>query len=508
MQNKVFFLDTTLRDGEQTPGVSFHLNEKVEMARALETLGVDVIEAGFAGASMGDFDAVQAVSKAVNCCVCSLARCTEKDIIAAARSLENAKEPRIHVFIATSPLHRKAKLNMNKEQVLAAAIKGVTLAKQYCQNVQFSCEDATRTELPFLREVCLAAIEAGANVINIPDTVGYTTVVEYGKMIEDMMTNVIGDRNILLSTHCHNDLGVATASTLEAVRQGARQVECTINGLGERAGNAPLDEIMMGLRTRKDIYGMEDNLNTKEIYRVSRLVAGFSGVETHANKPVVGANAFVHQSGIHQHGMLNNRETYEVMKPESLGIPQGSLPLGKLSGRHALREHALELGFALTESELNLAFEKFKELADKKKEITNRDITAICREQVHGVSGMYQIHSFQIFSGNRMTSTATISLQKGTDIITRADYGDGPVEACFHATDQVTGMKCKLLSYQLRAVTEGEDALGEVTVRVGYQDLVMLGKGVSTDVIEASCLAYVNAINRLCQAIQERNTTT
>ena len=484
MRDTVLFLDTTLRDGEQTPGVSFHLNDKVDFARALETLGVDMIEAGFAGASPGDFEAVRAVARTVKTGVCSLARCVEADIRAAADALKGAAKPRIHVFIATSPLHRAA---MTREQVLDAAVRSVRLARSLCADVEFSCEDATRTETDFLLEVCKAAVEAGATTINIPDTVGYATVDEYGGLIDAICREVAGERDIVISTHCHNDLGLATATTLEAIRRGARQVECTINGLGERAGNASLDEIVMGLRTRRDIYGLKDNLNIRELYRLSRLAAGLSGMEIPPNKAVVGANAFVHQSGIHQ-----------------LGIPQGGVVLGKLSGRHALREHAQELGFELTERELDRAFEKFKELADRKKDITERDVMAICREQMHGSHGMYRIHSFQIFSGNRMTATATVSLQRGADVITRADCGDGPVEACFHAVDQITGFKCKLESYQLRAVTEGEDALGEVTVRVSNEGITMLGKGVSTDIIEASCLAYLNAANRVIEARQER----
>lgn len=504
MRDTVLFFDTTLRDGEQTPGVSFQLNEKVDFARNLEALGVDMIEAGFAGASRGDFECVRAVSRTVKTGVCSLARCVEADIRAAADALKDAVKPRIHVFIATSPIHRAAKLNMTREQVLRAAVDGIRLARSLCADVEFSCEDATRTERDFLYQMCAAAIEAGAGTINIPDTVGYAAVNEYGELIADVIQHVVGGRDIVVSTHCHNDLGLATATTLEALRRGARQVECTINGLGERAGNVALEEVLMGLRTRRDIYGLRDNLNTRELYRVSRLAAGLSGIEIPPNKAVVGANAFSHQSGIHQHGVLNNRATYEIMQPEELGIPQGGVVLGKLSGRHALREHAMELGFELTGQELNRAFEKFKELADRKKDITERDIMALCREQMHGAKGMYRMHSFQVFSGNRMTATATVSLKREADVITRADCGDGPVEACFHAMDQITGLCCKLESYQLRAVTEGEDALGEVTVRVSNEGAVMLGKGVSTDIIEASCLAYLNAANRLIQAKDER----
>lgn len=505
MGDAVLFLDTTLRDGEQTPGVSFHLNEKVELASGLEALGVDVIEAGFAGASQGDFEAIRAVSKAVERMrVCSLARCVEADIHAAADALKKARKSRIHLFIATSPLHREHKLNMDREQVLQAAVRSVTLARSLCEDIEFSCEDATRTERDFLYEILGAALGAGATTLNIPDTVGYATVGEYGALIADLKKNVKGGENAVFSVHCHNDLGVGVAASLEGLRMGARQVECTLNGLGERAGNAPLEEIVMGLRTRRDYYGLKDNLVTKELYRISRLAASLSGLEIPPNKAVTGANAFVHQSGIHQHGVLKNRATYEVMKPEDLGVPQGGTVLGKLSGRHALSEHATQLGFTLTESELTQAFGKFKEMADRKKDITDRDVMAILREQMHGSAGVYQMHSFQIFSGNRMTSTATVSLQRGQDIVTRADCGDGPVEACFHAVDQITGLSCKLESYQLRAVTEGEDALGEVTARVRNGELVMLGKGVSTDIIESSCLAYINAVNRILAAREEQ----
>lgn len=505
MQDTVLFLDTTLRDGEQTPGVSFHQNEKVEFARALEAVGVDVIEAGFAGASAGDFEAVRAIGKVVDRMrVCSLARCVQSDIRAAADALSSAKQKRIHVFIATSPLHRLHKLNMSREQVLEAAIQGVTLARSLCEDVEFSCEDATRTERDFLYEVYSAVVKAGAGTLNVPDTVGYAAVAEYGQLIRDLREHVTGAENVIFSVHCHDDLGLATATTLEGVVNGARQVECTVNGLGERAGNVALEEVVMGLRTRRDVYGLNDHIQTREIYRISRLTAGLSGLEIPPNKAIVGANAFVHQSGIHQHGVLKDRSTYEVMKPEELGIPQGGVVLGKLSGRHALMEHAQELGFTLTEHELNQAFAKFKELADRKKDITDRDVMALLREQMHGEAGCYKMHSFQIFSGNCMTSTATVSLQKEQEILTRADCGDGPVEACFHAVDQITGLPCKLESYHLRAVTEGEDALGEVTARVRNEDVVMLGKGVSTDVIEASLLAYLNAVNRIVHARQEQ----
>ena len=416
---------------------------------------------------------------------------------AAADSLKDAARSRIHVFISTSPVHRENKLRMTRQQVLEAAVGSVRLARELCEDVEFSCEDATRTEPDFLREIYAAVLAAGATTLNIPDTVGYATVAEYGALIKDIAQSVTRGTNAILSVHTHNDLGLATATTLEGVLAGARQVECTLGGLGERAGNAPLEEILMGLRTRRDIYGVGDHLRTQGIYRASRIMAAVTGLETPPGKPIIGQNAFTHGSGIHQHGMLCDRSTYEVMDPEALGIPQGGLTLGKLSGRHALQERAEQLGITLTEHELNQAFAKFKDLADRKKDLSDRDIVALLREQTNLSGGLYKMHSFQIFSGNRMTATATVSLQREQEIITRADCGDGPVEACFHAVNQIVAHDCQLESYQLRAVTEGEDALGEVTVRVRFGQVAMLGKGLSTDIIEASCLAYLNAVNRL-----------
>ena len=506
MTRKIHIFDTTLRDGEQSPGASMNTEEKLIIARQLIRMNVDVIEAGFPISSPGDFKSVSEIGRIAGdkCTVCGLTRAVDKDIEVAAEALKTAKRPRIHTGLGVSPSHLRDKLRMTEDEAVERAVHAVKLARNFVDDVEFYAEDAGRADQDFLVRIIEAAIKAGATVVNIPDTTGYNMPWAFGARIRDLRERVDGIEDAIISVHTHNDLGMATALAIEAVRNGATQVECTINGLGERAGNASLDEIVMGLRTRRDIYGLKDNLNIRELYRLSRLAAGLSGMEIPPNKAVVGANAFVHQSGIHQHGVLRERATYEIMKPEELGIPQGGVVLGKLSGRHALREHAQELGFELTERELDRAFEKFKELADRKKDITERDVMAICREQMHGSHGMYRIHSFQIFSGNRMTATATVSLQRGADVITRADCGDGPVEACFHAVDQITGFKCKLESYQLRAVTEGEDALGEVTVRVSNEGITMLGKGVSTDIIEASCLAYLNAANRVIEARQER----
>lgn len=498
MLEQVKIFDTTLRDGEQTPGVSFHLKEKVEIALALEAMGVDIIEAGFAAASKGDFKAVREVSRQVkDAVVCSLARCVEGDILAASQALEGAARPRIHVFIATSPIHMAAKLHMTPDQVYDAAVRSVLQARNLCDDVEFSLEDATRTERDFLYRMVEAAIAAGATTINLPDTVGYAAVAEYGQLFRDVLEKVPGADGVCLSVHCHNDLGLSVATSLEGVRQGARQVECTINGLGERAGNAPMEEIIMGLRTRRGYYQCDTRANPRHIHHLSRMIANLSGVEPAPNKPVVGANAFQHQSGIHQHGVLSDRATYEVMKPEDLGIPQQSLSLGKLSGSHALADRARQLGYTLEGSALTAAFARFKELADRKKEITDRDILAILREQKLMTEGAFTLFAFQIFTGNRMTSTATVTVEKGGETKTRAACGDGPVEACFNAVDAITGMPCKLESYNIKAVTEGQDALGEVTVRVRAGEETMLGRGVSTDVLEASCLAYLNAVNRL-----------
>lgn len=496
--DRVVILDTTLRDGEQTPGVSFHLDEKVEIARALDKLGVDIIEAGFAGASKGDLRAIEEVSKVVkNAVVCSLARCVQSDISAAYEALKQAAHKRIHVFIATSPLHMKAKLNITPEQAIETAIASVRYAKSLVSDVEFSCEDATRSERPFLYQILEKAITAGATTVTIADTVGYATVEEFGDLIRSIKQNVPNIDSAILSVHCHNDLGLGVATSLEGIRMGARQVECTINGIGERAGNASLEEIVMGLRVRKNYYHCDTAIHTERIYKTSRIVAGYAGLDIAPGKAIVGNNAFLHQSGIHQDGVLKNRETYEIMKPEDLGVPQNTMVLGKLSGRHALRDRAEQLGMELSDDALHAAFVRFKELADRKKEVTDKDIMAILREQQHVTKQSYRLVSFQIFSGNQMTATATICLEKEGVRQTKAAWGSGPIDACFNAVDLITSLPCTLESFGLKAVTEGQDALGEATVRVKNQETVMLGRGVSTDIIEASCHAYLNAVNRL-----------
>ncbi|MDP4093993.1 MAG: 2-isopropylmalate synthase [Bacillota bacterium] len=497
MSASIKIFDTTLRDGEQTPGVNLNLQEKLEIARQLQKLGVDVIEAGFAIASPGDFDAIKAVSQDVKgVTIASLARAVEKDIDRAWEAVQYAERPRIHTFIATSEIHMKYKLKMTEDEVYERSVAMVKHAKRYCEDVEFSAEDASRSSLQFLYRVLEGVIKAGATVLNIPDTVGYATPIEFGNLIKDVRENVKGIEKVDISVHCHNDLGLAVANSLSAVLNGATQVECTINGLGERAGNAALEEIIMGINTRKDFYSINHNINSTQIYRTSKLITKLTGVGVQPNKAVVGANAFAHESGIHQHGVLSEKTTYEIMTPESVGLTQNKMVLGKLSGKHAFEERLKELGFTLSQDEIQKAFEKFKELADKKKEVTDKDIEALVEENVSEIQQTYELDSFQINSGNKVISTAMVSLKRNGETITEAATGDGPVDAAFNAMERVSGVGLELEDYGLRAVTEGKDALGEVTVRVSRDNKTIIGRGISTDIIEASVKAYLNAINR------------
>ncbi|NMB33156.1 MAG: 2-isopropylmalate synthase [Clostridium sp.] len=498
MANKIKIFDTTLRDGEQTPGVNLNVTEKLEVARQLEKLGVDIIEAGFAIASPGDFEAVKAVAEEIkNATVASLCRAIEGDIDRAWEAVKKAQNPRIHTFLATSEIHLKYKLKMTEEEVLERAVAMVKYAKKYCSDVEFSAEDASRTRPEFLIKVLEEVIKAGATVVNIPDTVGYATPAEFGKLIRIIREKVSNIDKAYISVHCHNDLGLAVANSLEAVLNGATQVECTINGLGERAGNTALEEVIMGIDTRSDFYGIGHNINTKQIYRSSKLVSSLTGIKVQPNKAIVGANAFAHESGIHQHGVLSERSTYEVMKPEKIGIPQNRMVLGKLSGRHAFEERLKEMGYtSLDPKKVQKAFEKFKSLADKKKVILDRDIEALIQEKVFEVPEIYEIDAFQVTSGNKNVATSTITLTRDQQSITEAATGHGPVDAAFNAIERVVGMSFTLEDYDLRAVTEGKDALGEVTVRISKEGKIFVGRGVSTDVIEASVKGFVNAINR------------
>lgn len=503
MPARINIFDTTLRDGEQTPGVNLNIQEKLEIARQLEKLGVDVIEAGFAIASPGDFEAIKAVAGSMkSVTVASLCRALEKDIDRAYEAVKSAVNPRIHTFIATSDIHMKYKLKMTEEEVLARTSSMVAYARNLVGEVEFSAEDASRSRPEFLYRVIEAAIKSGAKVINIPDTVGYSTPEEFGRLIRGIKENVTDIDKIEISVHCHNDLGLAVANSLSAMINGATQLECTINGLGERAGNASMEEIIMGISTRKDYYNFTHNIDTRQIYRTSKLVSSLTGVNVQPNKAIVGANAFAHESGIHQHGVLSEKSTYEIMTPESVGLTQNKMVLGKLSGRHAFEERLKEMGFtSLTPEETSKAFEKFKELADKKKQVLDDDIIALIEEKLSSVPETYILESFQINSGNKVVATATISLLKEGNSITEAATGDGPINASFNAIERATGYKLELDDFRLKAVTEGADALGEATVRVIRDGKAIVGRGLSTDIVEASIKAYINALNRaVCSA--------
>lgn len=495
MIQKVEIFDTTLRDGEQSPGISLSAKEKVEIAKALERMGVDIIEAGFPVASPGDFAAVSAVASEVSCRVAALARAVPKDIEAAAKALQPAKNPVIHAFIASSPIHMQYKLRMEPEMVLKKAEEAVKLAKSTGARVEFSAEDATRSDWQFLVELVEAVTEAGADVVNIPDTVGYTMPWEYEKLIKYLLSQVKGLQKAILSVHCHNDLGLAVANSLSAVKAGARQVECAVNGIGERAGNAALEEIVMALKVRNSEYEVETNVITERLYQASRLVSSLTGYPVPKNKAIVGENAFAHESGIHQDGFLKERSTYEIMTPESVGYPKSRIVLGKHSGRHAFKERLQELGYQLPESEVEQLFSRFIELADRKKTVDDKDLEALLSTQVARVDIMYELQELQVFSGNE--SMALVKLKKGTEIIKEAAAGDGPVDAVYKALERATALEVELLDYQLQATTGGTDSLGEVMVRISYKGKNYLGRGLHNDVVRASAEAYLQALNRI-----------
>ncbi|SHI80591.1 2-isopropylmalate synthase [Desulfofundulus thermosubterraneus] len=499
MTRRVYIFDTTLRDGEQSPGVSLNVMEKLQIARQLARLGVDVIEAGFPITSPGDYEAVKTIAREVRgVTVAALARANFQDIDRAWEAVKGAEQPRIHTFIATSPIHMRHKLRMTEEQVIEAAVAAVKRARSYVSDVEFSAEDASRSELDFLCRVLEAAIAAGATVVNIPDTVGYATPEEFARFIRDIRQRVPGIEKVVLSVHCHDDLGLAVANSLAAVAAGANQVEGAINGIGERAGNAALEEVVMALYTRRDQFGCETNIRTEEIYRTSRLVSSLTGMPVQPNKAVVGKNAFAHESGIHQDGVLKERTTYEIMNPVMVGISQSNLVLGKHSGRHAFRQRLLELGYELGEEELNKAFQQFKVLADKKKEITDADLEAIVEEELRPVPVTYTLEYLHISTGTTIVPTATVGLKKGDEVFEEAACGNGPVDAICRAVDKVTGVPCVLKSWGINAVTSGKDAIGEVTLKISENGgKTYLGRGISTDILEASAKAYVNAVNRL-----------
>jgi len=495
---KIIIFDTTLRDGEQAPGAALTSFQKMEVATQLEHLGVDIIEAGFPIASPDDFAAVVAIAKLIKKGgVCALARCIDKDIERAGESVKKARHPRVHLFLATSKIHLKYKFKKAEDEILNIARDSIRQAKKFCSDIEFSPEDATRTEKDFLFRMVEMAINEGARTINIPDTVGYSYPQEIFSLITEIINNVPNINKAIIATHCHNDLGLATANSLSAVLAGARQVHCTINGIGERAGNASLEEVVMAMRTRKDVFGdFYTNINTKEIYRTSRLVSKLTNFVVPPNKAIVGKNAFAHESGIHQDAILKKRITYEIMDPHDVGIADSQLILGKHSGRHAFRDRLKTLGLHLNDEQLNKAFGRFKEVADKKKDIFDDDLRAIVEDEICVVKPVWKLDSFEVNSGTKIKPLARVILVKGNKNISEVSSGDGPVDACFKAIDKITGYKAKLEDFRLEAVTSGKDALGQVSLRLRIKDAIISGSGSSTDIIEASIFAYLNAVNK------------
>ncbi|MGF7088045.1 2-isopropylmalate synthase [Kroppenstedtia sanguinis] len=496
---RVQFFDTTLRDGEQSPGVNLNAEEKVAIALQLERLGIHVLEAGFAAASPGDLEAVRQVSQAVKgATVVSLARAVPGDIEKAREALQGAENPGIHIFLATSPIHRKYKLNMTREQVLEKAEKAVQMAGKYFSHVEFSMEDGGRTEKEFLCQVAERVIPAGADVINIPDTVGYLTPAEYGEIFRYMKEHVRGIEKVKLSAHCHDDLGMAVANTLAAIEAGAEQVEGAINGIGERAGNTALEEVAVALATREDHYQVATGLHLKEIGKTSRLVSKLTGMPVPGNKAVVGANAFAHESGIHQDGMLKNSSTYEILRPETVGVDSTQLVLGKHSGRHAFQDKLQEMGYRLSEEKIDFLFSRFKELADRKKRVEEEDLISLVEEKWGGEEEIFTLETVQISYGNRSVPTASVRIcdHRHPQALQEAACGNGSIDAIFKAIDRVTGEVMHLEDYKITSVTDGKDALGEVFVKLRQGDYAVQGRGVSTDILEASARAYIHAVNR------------
>jgi 2-isopropylmalate synthase len=498
MSEQIKIFDTTLRDGEQSPGATMNVAEKLRIAEQLEQLNVDIIEAGFPISSEGDFEAVKAIAKKIKRSqVAALARTDRKDIKRAWEAVKYAKLPRIHIFIATSDIHLAYKLRMTREQVLKDAVRAVRYARSLCKNVEFSAEDATRSDINFLCRVFSEVILAGATTINIPDTVGYAVPSEFGDLIRTVRQRVKESEKVTLSVHCHNDLGLGVANSIVAIQNGARQVECTINGIGERAGNASLEEIVMALRTRKDLLGFQTRILPRHIFATSRLISKITGMVIQPNKAIVGANAFAHQSGIHQDGVLKEKLTYEIMTPESVGIPKSSIVLGKLSGRHAFRERLKDLGYRLPEADLQRAFSQFKQLADKKREIFDEDIESIVVEEILRMPHRFKLIYINVVAGNITVPTATVQMDVDGKLIQEAGFGDGPVDATFKTIKKITRTKSKLLQFAINAITSGTEAQGEVTVRLEEKGQTVIGQGADTDVIVASAKAYINALNKI-----------
>jgi 2-isopropylmalate synthase len=498
MTNRVLVFDTTLRDGEQSPGASMTIGDKMMLAQQLERLRVDIIEAGFPISSEGDFESVRSIAEKIrSVTIAGLARASKGDIDRCWEALRPAANPRIHVFLATSDIHLKYKLKKTRDEVLADAREAVAYARSLCADVEFSAEDSTRSDLPFLCRVVEAVIDAGATVVNIPDTVGYTIPNEYAERIQYLYSHVPNIGRAILSVHCHNDLGLAVANSLTAIQNGVRQVECTINGIGERAGNASLEEIAMALRTRKDLFGIETGINTEEIYRSSSMVTNLTGMIVQPNKAIVGRNAFAHEAGIHQDGVIKEKLTYEIMRPEDVGIKESKLVIGKHSGRHAIKDKYLELGFDLSNAELEKAYTLLKKVADKKKEIFDEDLIVTVRDALRITPAVYKVKNIQSIAGNQVIATATILLEKEGTTIQDSATGDGPVDAVIKAVDRITGMEGKLIEYTVHSVTGGRDAVGEVFMKVDFGKASFIGKAASLDIVDASARAYVDAVNKM-----------
>jgi 2-isopropylmalate synthase len=496
---KVIIFDTTLRDGEQAAGTSLNLQEKLEIARQLDKLGVDVIEAGFPASSIGDFEAVGLVARELRRpTICALTLANVEGVDRAWEAVKEAELPRIHVFLSASDIHLAHQLKKSRDEVLKMSRETVARAKSYLDDVEFSPMDASRADRAYLYQILERVIEAGATTVNIPDTVGYATPQEFSSLIQGILDNVPNIGKAVVSVHCHDDLGLAVANSLEAIRVGARQVECTINGIGERAGNASMEEIVMALKTRRDFFKLSTNIDTTQIYRTSRLVSDLTGFPVQANKAIVGANAFRHQSGIHQDGVLKKSITYEIMDPKWVGIPSSSLVLSKVSGRHAFKERLSELGYALSEEDLNRAFQGFKALADKKKDITDRDIESLIAEELRTVTEVYHLDHVEVSCGDHNIPTATVRLiAPDGQSLADAALGTGPVDAVYKAINRIVGIPNRLTEFTVKSITEGIDAIGEVLIRIESEGVTYTGRGASTDIIVASAKAYMNALNRL-----------
>ena len=500
--DKVIIFDTTLRDGEQAAGASLNAQEKLEIARQLDKLGVDVIEVGFPASSPGDFEAVCLIAQEVRRpVICALSSADSGAVDKTWEAVKGAAHPRIHIFLSASDIHLSYQLKKSREDILKTSREMVARARNYLDDIEFSPMDATRAEPAYIYQILETVIDAGASTVNIPDTVGYTTPREFSDLMQGILSNVPNIRKAVLSAHCHNDLGLALANSLEAIRVGARQVECTINGIGERAGNASLEEIVMALKTRHDFFGLTTGINTTQIYRMSRLVSELFGFPIQPNKAIIGANAFRHQSGIHQDGVLKRAITYEIMDPRSVGIPSSTLVLSKLSGRHAFRERLAELGYTLSEEALKHAFQGFKELADKKKEMTDRDIESLIAEELRTTTEVYHLDHVEVSCGDHSLPTATVRLI-GPDGQSLADaaLGTGPVDAVCKAINRIVGIPNELTEFTVKSVTEGIDAIGEVLIRIESEGVTYTGRGASTDIVVASAKAYMNALNRLLAA--------